>query len=93
MDGSRESFTSSLVAGFRGRQLATASVSKAIASFCAEHADITTLIAYVKVDNPASCRVFEKLNFEEDGFDRKMQANRYHIDLDKRALREHTGND
>ena len=93
IEGSRATINYSLDEAFRGRQLATASVSTAIASFRAEHADVTTLIAYVKADNPASCRVFEKLNFEEAGFDRRMQANRYHIDLDKRALNEYTGDD
>ena len=93
IDGPRATINYSLDAAFRGRRLATASVSRAIAAFRAEHADVATLIAYVKTDNPASCRVFERLDFEEDGFDGKMQANRYHIDLTKRALHEHTGDD
>ena len=91
IDGPRATINYSLDAAFRGRRLATASVSKAIAAFRAEHAEITTLIAYVKPDNPASCRVFARLNFEEDGFDGKMRANRYHIDLTKRAVHENTG--
>jgi RimJ/RimL family protein N-acetyltransferase len=93
IDGSSATINYSLDAAFRGRGLATASVSKAIAVFRAENTDVTRLIAYVKADNPASCRVFEKLNFELDGVDARMQANRYHIDLAERALREHTGDD
>ena len=93
IEASRATINYSLDAAFRGRQLATRSVSKAITAFRAEHEEVTTLIAYVKPDNPASCRVFEKLNFEEDGFDGKTQANRYHIDLTQWALQEHTGED
>jgi UDP-2,4-diacetamido-2,4,6-trideoxy-beta-L-altropyranose hydrolase len=81
IEGSRATINYSLDASFRGRHLATASVSMAIASFRTEHDEVTNLVAYVKPDNPASCRVFEKLDFEADGFDAKLQANRYHIDL------------
>ncbi len=67
----------SLDAAFRGRGLAMRSMHRAIAVFSEEHADVTTLVAFVKLDNIASRRVFEKLDFDFDGYDRKMQANRY----------------
>ena len=81
----------SLDAAFRGRGLATASVRSAIASFHAEHGEVTDLVAYVKPDNPASCRVFEKLEFALDGFDARLLANRYHIDLTQQALHGQNG--
>lgn len=81
IEGARATINYSLDAAFRGRRLATASVRRAIAALRAEHDEVTDLVAYVKPDNVASCRVFEKLNFELDGVDAKLQANRYHIDL------------
>lgn len=83
----------SLGAAFRGRGLATESVRLAIAAFLADHDEITTLVAFVKTDNIASCRVFEKLGFQADGFDHEMQANRYHIDLAERPAPDSTGDD
>ena len=81
IEGHSATINYSLDAAFRGLGLATASVNEAIKAFRAEHGEVTELVAYVKPDNPASCRVFEKLDFEMDGFDAKLQANRYHIDL------------
>lgn len=81
IDGQSATINYSLDAAFRGRGLATASVETAITAFRAEHGGITNLVAWVKPDNPASCRVFEKLGFELDGFDARLGANRYHIDL------------
>ena len=80
IEGSSATINYSLDAAFRGRGLATAIVGEAITAFRAEFGDVETIIAFVKPDNIASCRVFEKLDFEFDGFDSKMQANRYHID-------------
>ena len=91
IDGPSATINYSLDSAFRGRGLARGVVSKAIAAFCAEHGEITTLVAFVKTDNVASCKVFERLNFEADGFDSKMQSNRYHIDLTERALYEYSG--
>ena len=85
IDGSIATINYSLGSDFRGRGLASGSVSKAIAAFRAAHADVQVIIAFVKADNIASCRVFEKLNFEADGFDTRVQANRYHIDLELNA--------
>ena len=81
IEGSSATINYSLDAAFRGRGLATAIVDTAIRTFREEFGDVETIIAFVKPDNVASCRVFEKLDFEADGFDGKMQANRYHIDL------------
>ena len=81
IDGSSATINYSLGSDFRGRGLARDSVSKALAAFQADHADVPTVIAFVKPDNIASCKVFEKLNFEADGFDTTVQANRYHLDL------------
>lgn len=81
IEGSRATINYSLDAAFRGRGLASASVSEAIAAFRAEHREVKDLVAYVKANNQASCRVFEKLEFALDGFDAKMQANRYHTAL------------
>lgn len=91
IEGRSATINYSLDAAFRGRGLATASVRTAIASFRAERGEVTTLVAYVKPDNPASCRVFEKLGFEPGGFDAKLGANRYHIDLAGRAWQKHDG--
>ena len=81
IDGTDATINYSLDAAFRGRGLATAIVDKAIRRFREEFAEVETIVAFVKPDNIASCRVFEKLDFEADGFDGTMQANRYHIDL------------
>ena len=81
IDGSSATVNYSLDAAFRGRGLATAIVNEAIAAFRAEHGEIEGIIAFVKPDNIASCKVFENLDFKADGFDGKMQANRYHIHL------------
>ncbi len=89
--GTSATINYSLDAAFRGRGLATASVGKAIAAFRSEHHQVTTLVAFVKSDNLASCRVFEKLDFEADGFDTGMQANRYHFDLAEVATQAVTG--
>jgi RimJ/RimL family protein N-acetyltransferase len=48
-------------------------------------------VAFVKPDNVASCRVFERLGFEFDGFDRQMQANRYRKPLADSRLNKQTG--
>ena len=80
-DGSEATINYSLAAVFRGRGLATESMMRAIAAFHNDHAQVTSLVAFVKPDNVASCRVFEKLHFELDGFDKDLQANRYRIDL------------
>ncbi len=81
IDGPEATINYSLAAAFRGRGLATESMMRAIAAFHDDHAQVTSLVAFVKPDNVASCRVFEKLHFELDGFDRDLQANRYCIDL------------
>jgi UDP-2,4-diacetamido-2,4,6-trideoxy-beta-L-altropyranose hydrolase len=77
IDGSEATINYSLGEAFRGRGLAKRSMNQAIAVFSEEHEDVTSLVAFVKPDNVASCRVFENLNFEFDGVDKKMQANRY----------------
>jgi RimJ/RimL family protein N-acetyltransferase len=79
--GSEATINYSLDAAFRGRGLAARSVNRAIAVFSEEHENVTSLVAFVKADNVASCRVFEKLKFEFDGYDRRMQANRFSLHL------------
>jgi len=81
IDGSEATINYSMGKAFRGRGLATESMMRAIAFFHDDHAQVTSLVAFVKPDNVASCRVFEKLHFELDGFDKDLQANRYRIDL------------
>ncbi len=81
IDGPEATINYFLAATFRGRGLATESMMRAIAAFHNDHAQVTSLVAFVKPDNVASCRVFEKLHFELDGFDKDLQANRYRIDL------------
>ena len=91
IDGASATINYSLDSVFRGRGLARGAVSKAIAAFRAKHDEVTMLVAFVKADNIASCKVFERLGFETDGFDSKMQANRYHRDLTERAFSEYSG--
>jgi UDP-2,4-diacetamido-2,4,6-trideoxy-beta-L-altropyranose hydrolase len=86
--GSEAIINYSLDAAFRGRGLATGSLSQAIVDFREEHSDVTDLLAFVKPDNSASCRVFEKLHFACDGFDGKMQANQYRLQLSEDPLVE-----
>jgi RimJ/RimL family protein N-acetyltransferase len=86
IDGSEAMINYSLGAAFRGRGLATESMMRAITAFHNDHADVSHLVAFVKPDNVASCRIFEKLHFEHDGFDAKLQANRYRIDLADQRL-------
>ncbi len=81
IDGPEATINFSLGAAFRGRGLATESMMRAIAAFHNDYAQVTSLVALTKPDNVASCRVFEKLHFELDGFDKDLQANRYRIDL------------
>lgn len=81
IDGSEATINYSMGKAFRGRGLATDSMMRAIAFFHDDHAQVTSLVALAKLDNVASCRVFEKLHFELDGFDKDLQANRYRIDL------------
>jgi len=81
IDGTEATINYSLAAAFRGRGQATESMMRAIAAFHDDHAQVTSLVAFVKPDNVASCRVFEKLHFELDGFDKDLQANRYRIEL------------
>ena len=81
IDGPEATINYSLAAAFRGRGLATESMMRAIAAFHNDHAEVNHLVGFVKPDNVASCRVFEKLYFELDGFDKDLQANRYRIDL------------
>ena len=81
ISGSEATINYSLDAAFRGRDLAARSVNRAIALFAEEHENVRSIVAFVKADNVASCRVFEKLNFEFDGYDRKMEANRFSLHL------------
>lgn len=81
IDGPEATINYSLAAAFRGRGQATESMIRSIAAFHNDHAQVTSLVAFVKPDNVASCRVFKKLHFEHDGFDKDLQANRYRIDL------------
>ena len=89
--GSEATINYSLDAAFRGRGLATRSMHRAIAIFFEQHEYVTALVAFVKPDNAASCRVFEKLNFELDSFDSKMQANRYRMHLAEQQSDRLTG--
>lgn len=91
IDGPEATINYSLAAAFRGRGQATESMMRAIAAFHNDHAQVTSLVAFVKPDNVASCRVFEKLHFEHDGFDKDLQANRYRIDLADRKPDWFTG--
>ena len=91
IDGPEAMINYSLGAAFRGRGLATESMMRAITAFHNDHADVNHLAALVKPDNVASCRIFEKLHFEHDGFDTKLQANRYRIDLTNQSLDWLTG--
>ena len=81
IDGSVAKINYSLDAAFRGRGLATGSMTRAIATFCEEYGNVASLVAFVKPENVASCRVFEKLGFDLDGFDNDVQANRYRVDI------------
>jgi RimJ/RimL family protein N-acetyltransferase len=81
IDGPEATINYSLATAFRGRGLATESMMRAIAAFHNDHAEVHHLVGFVKPDNVASCRVFEKLCFELDGFDAELQANRFRIDL------------
>jgi RimJ/RimL family protein N-acetyltransferase len=91
IDSSEAKINYSLGAAFRGRGLATESMMRAISAFHNDHAEVNHLVAFVKPDNVASCRIFEKLHFEHDGFDTDLQANRYRVDLAEPSLDWLTG--
>jgi RimJ/RimL family protein N-acetyltransferase len=91
IDGPEATINYSLGAAFRGRGLATECMMRAITAFHNDHADVNHLVAFVKPENVASCRIFEKLHFEHDGFDTDLQANRYRFDLADQELDWLTG--
>ena len=91
IDGPEAMINYSLGAAFRGRGLATESMMRAITAFHNDHADVNYLVAFVKPDNVASYRIFEKLHFQLDGFDTDLQANRYRVDLAEPSLDWLTG--
>ncbi len=71
----------SLAAEFRGQGLAAPMLATAIAQLIVDVPAVTRLSAYVKTDNPASSRVFDRLKFALDGFDTTRLAHHYAYDV------------